>query len=76
LQPFTDGRQPFRRHRGNDNRMRCSSRPVAAFAKSEDGQDLIEYALILAFLALSVVASMSSFTSQVGSEFNRLGSYM
>lgn len=52
------------------------SRSVSAFAKSEDGQDLIEYALIIALIALVAVGSMQTFTSKVGNEFNTLGSYM
>lgn len=51
-------------------------RSMAAFAKSEDGQDLIEYALIIALIALCVVGSMQTFTSKVGNEFNTVGSYM
>ena len=53
-----------------------SARTAAAFAKSEDGQDLIEYALIMALLALCVVGSMRTLTSRVGNEFNTLGSNM
>lgn len=56
--------------------MHSVARSVAAFVVCEDGQDLIEYALIIALIALSVVASMDSFTSKVGNEFNTLESYM
>jgi Flp pilus assembly pilin Flp len=60
----------------NENLTRLGPRSVVAFVMSEDGQDLVEYALIVALLALSVVASMQSFTSKVGNEFNSLGSYI
>jgi Flp pilus assembly pilin Flp len=64
--------------RGGDNeyQTRLAPRSAVAFVMSEDGQDLVEYALIVALLALSVVASMQSFTSKVGNEFNSLESYI
>lgn len=49
---------------------------MAQLALSEDGQDLIEYALIVAVIALCVAGSMQTFTSRVGNEFSSLGSYM
>jgi Flp pilus assembly pilin Flp len=60
----------------SENPLRCGSRSVGAFAKSEHGQDLIEYALIMAVIALSVVGSMHTFSSKVGNEFNSLENYM
>lgn len=33
---------------------------VSAFVKEEDGQDLVEYSLLLAFIALAVIALMQT----------------
>ena len=38
----------------------------------ESGQDLIEYALIAALIALGAIVSMSSLTNAIGSEFNSI----
>jgi pilus assembly protein Flp/PilA len=39
----------------------------------ESGQDLIEYALIAAFIALAAIAAMSSLGTSISSEFNNIG---
>jgi Flp pilus assembly pilin Flp len=53
---------------------------IAAFVRSEDGQDLIEYALVAALLALGCVLTFSKFAGgvngYVSNEFNTLESYM
>lgn len=59
-----------------DGRMKRGPRFMTELAMSEDGQDLIEYALIVAVIALCVAGSMQTFTSRVGNEFSSLGSYM
>lgn len=33
---------------------------VSTFVKEEDGQDLVEYSLLLAFIALAVIATMGT----------------
>jgi len=33
---------------------------LKAFAREEDGQDLVEYALLLAFIALAAIASLTA----------------
>jgi pilus assembly protein Flp/PilA len=38
----------------------------------EDGQDLVEYALLIALVAFGVVAGMRSLATGVSSEFNRV----
>ena len=40
---------------------------LKAFWQEEDGQDLIEYALLMAFIALAAVAVLQGIQSQVGS---------
>jgi len=39
----------------------------------EDGQDLVEYALIVALIALACVAGMSSLASAINNGFSTLG---
>jgi pilus assembly protein Flp/PilA len=46
----------------------------ANFLRDESGQDLIEYALIAAVIALAAVAAMSKLGSGIGNEFNSIGS--
>ena len=40
----------------------------------EDGQDLVEYALVVALLAFGAAAGMSSLASGINGAFSRLGS--
>jgi pilus assembly protein Flp/PilA len=42
--------------------------------KDEEGQDLIEYALIVALLALATTASMSSVAQNLNQAFKNVGS--
>ena len=41
--------------------------------ESEEGQDLIEYALVVALIALGATAGMNSVATAVGSAFSSLG---
>ncbi|MGB9028490.1 MAG: Flp family type IVb pilin [Acidobacteriaceae bacterium] len=47
--------------------------PLRALLKEESGQDLIEYALIAALIALGAVVSMGSLANQISNEFNGIG---
>jgi pilus assembly protein Flp/PilA len=40
----------------------------------ESGQDLIEYALIAALIALAAIGAMQTLGSKIGNEFNSVGS--
>jgi pilus assembly protein Flp/PilA len=40
----------------------------------ESGQDLIEYALIAALIALGAIAAMGSVSNSISSEFNSISS--
>jgi len=46
---------------------------VRAFLLDEQGQDIIEYALILVFLALGAVFSMKSLANSFATFFGALG---
>jgi pilus assembly protein Flp/PilA len=40
--------------------------------KDESGQDLIEYALVAALIALGAVTSMKAVSTAIGGEFNKI----
>jgi pilus assembly protein Flp/PilA len=42
----------------------------------EDGQDLVEYALVVALIALAAVAGMQSLASDINAVFASLGSQL
>lgn len=42
--------------------------------KEDSGQDLIEYALIAALIALATITAMKGLSNAIGSEFNKIGS--
>ena len=42
--------------------------------QEEEGQDLIEYALLIALIALAAVVGMGSLATAINSEFGTLGS--
>ena len=44
-----------------------------AFAKDESGQDLIEYALVAALIALGAIAAMTGLSGKIGTAFNTVG---
>ena len=44
--------------------------------KEESGQDLIEYALVVALIALAATAGMSSLATAINLAFNKLGSIL
>lgn len=54
-----------------ENRMK---QLVKKFMNEESGQDLIEYALIAALIALAAVTAMKTLANNIGSEFNTVGS--
>jgi len=42
----------------------------------EDGQDLVEYALLVALIALAATAGMNSLASDINSAFTNVGSLL
>jgi pilus assembly protein Flp/PilA len=47
---------------------------VTTLHESESGQDLIEYALVCALIALGAVASMQAVANYINNAFNSIGS--
>jgi pilus assembly protein Flp/PilA len=43
------------------------------FANDESGQDLIEYALVAALIALGCVAAMNTLATTIGTAFSTVG---
>ena len=41
--------------------------------RDDSGQDLIEYALIAALIALAAITAMKGLTTKINSEFNSIG---
>jgi len=49
---------------------------VGGLLRDESGQDLIEYALVAAVLALASVAGMTTLASNISNAFSALGSML
>lgn len=49
---------------------------LRALIEREEGQDLVEYALIVALIALAATAGMDTLASAINSAFGNLGSLM
>jgi pilus assembly protein Flp/PilA len=54
--------------------MNLTKRLFTNLMNDESGQDLIEYALIAALIALGAIVAMGSLSNKIGSEFNAIGS--
>jgi pilus assembly protein Flp/PilA len=54
--------------------MICPSRLLNSFIQDELGQDLIEYALIAALIAVAAIAALKGLTNKISNEFNAIGS--
>ena len=46
---------------------------LRALLNEESGQDLIEYALIAALIALGAIVAMGGLSNQISNEFNSIG---
>jgi pilus assembly protein Flp/PilA len=47
---------------------------LVRLVQEESGQDLIEYALVAALIALGAMAGMKTLASDIGNAFNSVGS--
>jgi pilus assembly protein Flp/PilA len=55
------------------NRMNRPSRLLSSLLNDESGQDLIEYALIAALIAVAVITAMKGLDNKINNEFNSIG---
>jgi pilus assembly protein Flp/PilA len=53
--------------------MNYPSRLLRSLVNDETGQDLIEYALIAALIAVAGIAAMRGLSNKVSNEFNTIG---
>jgi pilus assembly protein Flp/PilA len=53
--------------------MSIASKHLLQLLRDDSGQDLIEYGLILAVMALALIASMTKLTNSIGNFFNNVG---
>ena len=54
--------------------MKNIKKVFGRFMKDESGQDLIEYALAAAMIALAAVAAMSALATNISNAFSAVGS--
>ena len=47
-------------------------RPLLNFIRNEDGQDLVEYALLAAFISISSVAALKTLGPKISAFYNTL----
>ena len=62
-----------RRQFGKETAMIVAPQVMMDLLRDESGQDLIEYGLIIAVMALALIASMNRFTNTVANFFNSVG---
>jgi pilus assembly protein Flp/PilA len=61
---------------GPASRMTLGWDRMVSFCLEDDGQDLIEYALVAGLIGLSAVLSMNSVTTKIKNAFNTIGSQL
>jgi pilus assembly protein Flp/PilA len=58
----------------NKSQLVATLRPMlSALIRDESGQDLIEYALVAAIIALGATAAMTTLAGSITSAFNKIG---
>ena len=53
--------------------MTCPSRLLTSLLCDESGQDLIEYALIAALIAVAAITALKGLDNKISNEFNAIG---
>jgi pilus assembly protein Flp/PilA len=56
------------------NRTMELNQLLSSFLRDESGQDLIEYALVAAIIALGATAAMTSLAGSINTAFSKIGS--
>ena len=49
---------------------------IARFIKEEEGQDLIEYALLAALIALAAIVGMQALATAINGKFSQVGTQL
>jgi pilus assembly protein Flp/PilA len=58
------------------NNMNRTLRHLAALHQEETGQDLIEYALVMALIALAAAVGMRGLASSINAAFSKMGNIL
>lgn len=59
--------------RNSNTRVEIMRQILKNLLNNESGQDLIEYALIAALIALAVITGLQGLSSKINSEFTKVG---
>ncbi len=70
---FVEARRSSSAAGNREDKMIRSSRLLKVFLNDETGQDLIEYALIAALVAVAAIAAMKGLGNKISNEFNTIG---
>jgi pilus assembly protein Flp/PilA len=54
----------------------CMTLKLSKLLRNEEGQDLIEYALVVALIAFAAVASMKILSGDINNAFSEIGSLL
>jgi len=46
---------------------------IARFVREDEGQDLVEYALLIAFIALACIVGMQALGTAINTEYTSIG---
>lgn len=57
-----------------DYKLTTTSELLRKLLRDDSGQDLIEYALIAALIAVAAIAALRGLTNKIDNEFNAIGS--
>jgi len=57
-------------------RNRTMKNLIARFVREDEGQDLVEYALLIAFIALACIVGMQTLGTAINNEFKSIATSM
>jgi pilus assembly protein Flp/PilA len=73
LPPITGGEQAHSRDGGHEGVSRKGGAHVLTFIREDQGQGLVEYALIIAVIAIAVIVAMVFLRGQLQNIFSNIG---